>query len=57
MPEQIYCLKCRKFTNKDLWVEKIMEKGKERNLEKATCEECSKQKNRFIKLVEPELVS
>ena len=49
-PKQIYCLKCRRFTdNTDLVVDTIVTKGKDRMMEKATCSVCGKKKNRFIK--------
>ena len=47
---QIYCLKCRDFTdNTDLYVATIVTKGKDRIMEKAICAICGKKKNRFIK--------
>jgi len=48
--KQIYCLKCRNFTdNIDLHIDTIVTKGKDRIMEKAICSVCGKRKNRFIK--------
>lgn len=48
--EQIYCLKCRYFTdNTDLHIATLVTKGKDRIMEKAICSVCGKRKNRFIK--------
>ena len=49
--KQIYCLKCRSFTdNLELRNDKIMVKGRERMMDKAVCTICGKKKNRFVKM-------